>query len=180
MFKRVALCQAFLGKPEVVFLDEPTSGLDPENAQKMRTLIQSMRSKQTVVISSHNLREIQSICDYVVVLDKGKLVRADSMESVTSAGHLVRIVLGSPVTDAALEDLRALPGVVEVESTEPTAFNVTLDVVGPEAKNAALKAIQTCLITAHDLIPRSLTEGDSLEARFLDMTGGTYDGAGGS
>lgn len=180
MFKRVALCQAFLGEPEVVMLDEPTSGLDPENASKMRSLITSMRDRQTVIISSHNLREIQSICDYVVILGEGKLVRADAMDEITSAGQLIRIVLSEALPEAAKHDLMLIPGVLDVTQTADEAFNVTVEAPDAAAKKELLRAIQKCLVATHDLIPRSLSEGDSLEARFLDMTGGTYDGAGGS
>src|SRR5262245_26135379 len=59
MAKRLGIAQAFLGAPEVVILDEPTSGLDPANARSIRHLVRDLRRTGTVVISSHNLREIQ-------------------------------------------------------------------------------------------------------------------------
>nr|MDJ0851387.1 ABC transporter ATP-binding protein [Myxococcota bacterium] len=73
MRKRAALAQALLGEPELLFLDEPTAGLDPENARHTRELIRSLRGERTVVLCSHNLHEIQDLCDEVAVLHRGRV-----------------------------------------------------------------------------------------------------------
>ena len=177
MLKRVALCQAFLGNPEVIFLDEPTSGLDPETARNVRDLIQSMRENRTVVISSHNLREIQDMCDHAAILNEGKLEVATSMAELTSANFLLRISLASALTDAAEAALRALDGVTVVERTSDTEFNVEMGLTDPSLRDEALKRVQRLLIVDHDLAVRSIHEGASLEARFLEITGGSYDGS---
>lgn len=177
MMKRVALCQAFLGSPELMLLDEPTAGLDPENARGIRELVRAMRGQRTVVISSHNLREIQELCDHAAILHEGKLEACASMDELTSSGTLVRITLGEPLTDAAAADLQALPQVASLERTGPMDFNLQLDIESGDQKDEALKSINKCLIGTHDLVPRSLNEGASLERRFLEITGGLYDGA---
>ncbi|MBV9945567.1 MAG: ABC transporter ATP-binding protein, partial [Myxococcales bacterium] len=76
MAKRVALAQAFLGRPEIVLLDEPTAGLDPRVAWEIRQLVRAKRGVCTIVISSHNLRELEEICDAAALLDRGRLVIA--------------------------------------------------------------------------------------------------------
>jgi ABC-2 type transport system ATP-binding protein len=177
MMKRVALCQAFLGSPEVMLLDEPTAGLDPENARSIRELVRKMRGDRTVVVSSHNLREIEDLCDHAAILHEGKLEICASMEELTSQGFLVRITLSEPLPAAAAADLRAIPQVTVLEQTSPTDFNLELDLKSSDEKKVVLKAINTCLIVNHDLVPRSLNEGASLERRFLEITGGTYDGS---
>lgn len=177
MMKRVALCQAFLGDPEVILLDEPTSGLDPETARHMRTIIQDMSRERTVVVSSHNLREIQDICDHAAILNEGVLEIAASMDELTSATFLVRITLGQPLTPEAEASLRALEGVTVLEKTSETEFNMELDLDRPEGKDEALKQIQKTLLVEYDLPVRSIHEGASLETRFLEITGGTYDDA---
>ena len=176
MMKRVALCQAFIGNPEVVFLDEATSGLDPENARKMRDLIRSMRGEKTVVLSSHNLQEVQDLCDHVAILHKGRVIEAGSMVQLTGASHLVRVTLGRPLPPEVERALQGLPVVQSLERTGPEEFNLRLNLSSPEQKDVAMKQILGVL-AAKELYPRSLFEGASLEARFLELTGGTYDGA---
>jgi len=177
MLKRVAICQAFIGEPEVIMLDEPTAGLDPENARRMRDVIRGMRQDKTVVVSSHNLREIQEICDHAAILHEGVLEICQSMEELTSSSFLLRITLSEPLTPAAEADLKALDHVRALERTDPATFNLELDLPSPDMKDDLLKAINKVLIGDHDLVPRSLNEGASLETRFLEITGGTYDGA---
>src|SRR5262249_32949658 len=79
MRRRVAIAQALLGKPDLVLLDEPTSGLDPELVVRMREIFASHRKKRTLVISSHNLLELEALCDHVIFIDRGRCTRSGSM-----------------------------------------------------------------------------------------------------
>jgi ABC-2 type transport system ATP-binding protein len=175
MMKRVALCQAFLGDAKVIFLDEPTAGLDPDNARRIRELVKELTRDKTVVFSSHNLQEVQDICDHVCVIDKGKVVESGTMESLTGSTFLVRIELVSPLSPEARGALQALPVVEGIELTSEKEFNLRLNVSGSD-KEEAMKAIYGTL-AGFEIYPRSVFEGASLEARFLEMTGGTFDGA---
>lgn len=177
MAKRVALCQAFLGDPEVILLDEPTAGLDPETARAVRNLIQGMRENRTIVVSSHNLREIQDICDHAAILNEGRLEVVSSMAELTAANFLLRIELTRPLPEPAEAALVAMDDVKSVERTSPTELNVELSLDDVGGKEEALRRIQRTLVVEHDVVLRSLHEGASLEARFLELTGGTYDGA---
>jgi len=103
MSKRVALCQAFIGDPEVIILDEPTAGLDPDNARNIRDLIREHSKDKTVIISSHNLKEIENICDHVVILNKGKIVENAEMDSLVAVDSMIRVELGEDVP-AGLKD----------------------------------------------------------------------------
>jgi ABC-2 type transport system ATP-binding protein len=93
MAKRVQLAQALLGDPEVVLLDEPTAGLDPRVAYGVRQLVRSHKGKCTLVISSHNLHELEEICDFAAVLDHGRLVAHGSIQELTAASEEVHIEL---------------------------------------------------------------------------------------
>jgi energy-coupling factor transporter ATP-binding protein EcfA2 len=69
--KRVGVAQAFLGAPDLILLDEPTAGLDPRHAHDLRELIRSQRGTRTIVVSSHNLQELEAICDEAAFMEKG-------------------------------------------------------------------------------------------------------------
>ncbi len=89
MRKRVMIAQCFLGHPEVILLDEPLSGLDPREVSHMRDLIRRRRGRQTVVISSHNLHDIEQVCDHVAFVEKGRAVRVAPLAEVTGAASLL-------------------------------------------------------------------------------------------
>lgn len=110
MRKRVAVAQAFLGDPSVTLLDEPLSGLDPVEADRMRAFIRARRGRQTIVISSHHLDDIEKLCTHVAFVDGGRVTRVDSLAAFTSAsGRVVCTLRRRPDDLAALE--RATEGV---------------------------------------------------------------------
>lgn len=82
--QRVGIAQAMLGDPEVIILDEPTVGLDPKQIIEIRELIKSLGTTHTVILSSHILSEISAVCDYVLIISKGKLVAQDTLENLSA------------------------------------------------------------------------------------------------
>lgn len=89
MMRRLTIAQAFLGHPELVLLDEPMSGLDPREASRIRHMLLRRRGMQTIIISSHNLHEIESLCDRAAFIEHGKLLRQDTIDNLTRRGHSV-------------------------------------------------------------------------------------------
>ena len=83
--QRVGLAQAILGFPEIIILDEPTVGLDPKQIIEIRELIRELAKDHTVILSSHILAEIQEVCDYVMIISKGRLVASDTPENLERA-----------------------------------------------------------------------------------------------
>ena len=112
MMQRLGVAAALMSRPELVILDEPTSGMDPPGIQEMRALIRSLATDDgvTVVLASHQLLEVQRVCDRVAILNKGKLVREGAVSELTAVGERLRLSV-SPVAQV-LEALGS-KGVVE-------------------------------------------------------------------
>lgn len=80
--QRVGIADAILSRPEVIIMDEPTIGLDPHQILAIRALINSLRGKMSVIISSHILPEIELMCDRVMIINQGTIVASGSSESL--------------------------------------------------------------------------------------------------
>jgi ABC-2 type transport system ATP-binding protein len=93
MVQRLGLAQALLRDPHLLVLDEPTSGLDPAGRKEVRDLMFSLKALgKTIFLSSHLLSEVQQICDRVIIIDRGRLVRAGLMQELLREGDQVEIV----------------------------------------------------------------------------------------
>ena len=95
MLQRLGVAAALITEPELVILDEPTSGMDPPGIQEMRALIRSLADTDgiTVILASHQLLEVQRVCDRVAILNRGTLVREGSVSDLTSSGERLRLTL---------------------------------------------------------------------------------------
>ena len=93
MLQRLGVAIALITEPELIILDEPTSGMDPPGIQEMRALIRSLSDHDgiTVVLASHQLLEVQRVCDRVAIMNKGKLVREGSVSELTTSGERLRL-----------------------------------------------------------------------------------------
>ncbi|MHC4176209.1 MAG: ABC transporter ATP-binding protein [Planctomycetota bacterium] len=180
MVKRLGIAQAFLGEPEVILLDEPMAGLDPLNARQVRDLIRHLQAQATIVVSSHNLAEIQELCDHVAILDRGHLLRSDSVAAITQAGQEYNLFLSRRLDGPQLQQLAALPGVREFLAMGPEAANtggdaegyvVTLDLSQPGVDFDTVVAAVLRNVLEMGITPRRFVEGRSLETQFLQMTG---------
>jgi ABC-2 type transport system ATP-binding protein len=94
MVQRLGIAQALLGNPELLVLDEPTSGLDPAGRKEVRDLILALKAEgKTIFLSSHILSEVEQICDRVIIIDRGHLVRAGGLQEMLAEGNRVEIVV---------------------------------------------------------------------------------------
>ena len=84
--QRVGIAQALLGSPRLIILDEPTVGLDPAQVIEIRKLIRELGRAHTVILSSHILSEVQAVCQQNLILSKGHLAAAGSLEELTADG----------------------------------------------------------------------------------------------
>ena len=90
--QRVGIAQALLGSPRLIILDEPTVGLDPAQVIEIRKLIRELGQAHTVILSSHILSEVQAVCQQILILSKGHLAAAGSLEELTADGKSLEAV----------------------------------------------------------------------------------------
>ena len=91
--QRVGFAQALVGDPNVIILDEPTAGLDPSQIIEIRNLIKECGKKSTVIVSSHILSEIQTVCNRIIVINEGRLVADGTPDDLTGGGSLEEVFL---------------------------------------------------------------------------------------
>jgi ABC-2 type transport system ATP-binding protein len=175
MAKRVALAQAFLGDPELVLLDEPTAGLDPRVAWEIRQFIKGKKGRATIVISSHNLQELEEICDGAAILDRGRLVASGRMAELTAANDEVRVKVGrgtrrgSSEGAVSVDELRGLPMVRSVDFDEEELEII----VSFERKQADAETVIGEVLSAllkNQVRISGVTKGRGLEQRVMDLT----------
>ena len=171
--QRVGIAQALLGDPEVVILDEPTVGLDPKQIIEIRSLIQSLGQKHTVILSSHILSEVQAVCQTILIISKGHLVACDTPE------NLERLFSGSAAVDltveageaqtreilAPLDHIRS----VDVRPEGTDRCQVTLETDGDEG---VCRAVFFAFSRAGRAILRMTDAKASLEDIFIELTSG--------
>jgi ABC-2 type transport system ATP-binding protein len=130
MQQRIGLAQALMGHPALVILDEPTSALDPIGRRDVRDVVRALRDRGTaVVLNSHLLSEVEMVCDRVVIVDRGRVVRSGRLDELAGGALELRIRLDR--IDARALDL--LGGHGEVVAHEGDEVLVTLDDPGAVA-----------------------------------------------
>lgn len=174
--QRVGLAQALIGNPPLLILDEPTVGLDPNQIIEIRSLIKSLAGKHTIILSSHILSEVNAICDYVLIIDKGILVAEDTPENLSR--HFAdknRILLSIKGERTQVEE--ALEASLYLESFEITSEHD--NIIDVTAESSSEKDVRDELFFefADKKLPivKMETENLSLEDVFLKLTGQDID-----
>jgi ABC-2 type transport system ATP-binding protein len=135
MRQRVKLAQALAHDPQLVLLDEPTNGLDPAGREDMLGLIRRIGTEFgiSVLVTSHLLGELERVCDAVVVIDAGRLLRSSSTADVTAASSVLVVEVDGRADDvlAALRNaglaVRSAGRLLEVELSDDTVYDVVRD-----------------------------------------------------
>ena len=121
--QRVGIAQAIIHQPEVIILDEPTVGLDPSQIRDIRALIRELGDAHSVILSTHLLSEVASICDRVEIIHHGSLIYSDSSERMRQYGHQPGFIV-TLLAPPALAELQAIAGVQQVEQLSATQFRI--------------------------------------------------------
>jgi ABC-2 type transport system ATP-binding protein len=129
--QKVGLILATFHSPELLILDEPTSGLDPLMQEEFLALVEEERERgATVLLSSHELDEVERVCDRVGIVRAGKLIAVERVADLLAKAqrrNLVRVEFAKPVE---LENVRAMPGVVKAEYAHATLEEIFLTYYG--------------------------------------------------
>jgi ABC-type multidrug transport system ATPase subunit len=167
MAKRVAIAQAFLGNPEVVLLDEPTSGLDPRSTFEVKQIIRSRTGRATIVISSHDLAQIEELCDSVAIIDRGRVVQQGSISELTGRGERIRITLADAAAPRALEALAGLDCASEAVF-DPQTQTLSVHVKNAPAEDAIPRILRVVLDSGGRVV--AVARGQRLEERVIELT----------
>lgn len=163
--QRIGIAQAILHRPRLIVLDEPTAGLDPIQIREIRGLIRELGRERGVLLSSHLLPEVQSVCSRVLILHRGRMVHESAVRGGDGEGppESLRIALQRPPAAGGLRDL---PGVSAAEPLGEGRFRLRLEPSAstPEIARHAVEA---------DWGLRELTpERHDLERIFVELTSG--------
>jgi ABC-2 type transport system ATP-binding protein len=168
--QRLALCRALLHRPRVLLLDEPTSALDPVAAKRVRELILSLaeKYKQTFFINSHNLAEVQRMCDRIAIIDEGQILLCGATQELRS-----RLQASENFRIRVVEDLENALSIAKsmqfVKSAEREADSILVTIENPINNNTVL--IQA-LLSKNIRIIEFAEEEASLEDLYLDVIKG--------
>jgi ABC-2 type transport system ATP-binding protein len=145
MRQRLGIARALVNDPAVVFLDEPTLGLDPAGHRALLALLRgiAVRRRATVVLSTHNLADVEEVCSSVVILDRGQVVSVGAVADVVAAvaapsGARLRVPAGA--VPAARDVLAAVPGLTVAAADQPEVLVVSATGVPVGAALQALVA----------------------------------------
>lgn len=119
--QRVGIAQALVSKPEILILDEPTVGLDPKQVTEIRKLIQSLKGKHTIILSTHILSEVQASCERIIIINEGSIVAQDTLTELNQrlqGGSKIVIVKVRSFKNELKNSLSTLEGVNSVEAKE--------------------------------------------------------------
>jgi ABC-type multidrug transport system, ATPase component len=131
--QRVGFAQALIGNPDVLILDEPTVGLDPKQIIEIRSLIKHLGKKHTIILSSHILPEVQSVCERIIIINGGQIVADDTETNLSNnlvKQHRIVARIAGPEETVynAVSGISGVKQVITLGSKEPDSFDFQIEV----------------------------------------------------
>jgi ABC-2 type transport system ATP-binding protein len=157
--QRVGLAAALIHDPKVLILDEPTSGLDPNQIVEIREVIKELGKNKTVLFSSHILQEVESICDRVIIINKGNIVADDTLANLQAGNknsHIVVVQFGGNIDEArvrnieGVDDLQEVANQYHLQTLDPEklkklllefSLQNNLDIISLQSKSRSLEEV---------------------------------------
>ena len=169
--QRVGIAAALLGTPKIIILDEPTVGLDPAQMIEIRSLIRDLGKTHTVILSSHILSEVQTVCDRVLIIAHGRLVAQGTPEELaaqlTAKGTITATAQGS--REAVVAAAGKVPGLTDLRVTDEKGGEVSFTAVSTAGTDLR-GALSLALAQAGCPVLNLSAETMSLEDVFLQLT----------
>ncbi len=160
--QRVGIAQAIIHEPDVIILDEPTVGLDPIQIREIRELIRELGTQHGVILSTHILPEVQTVCNRINILYQGKIAYDDAYATAESEAQLIVRFNSNP----DIESLDAIDGVTEIEQIDDGRYTIT-----HTADSYPANAIATLAIEQQWGLLELTPAAPGLEQVFLNLTG---------
>lgn len=161
--QRVGLAAALLHDPEVLILDEPTTGLDPNQLLEIRKLIKEIGKQKTILLSTHIMKEVEAVCDRVIIINKGVVVADKKLEELRSEDEqIIEVEFDYRVEEAFLQKL---PNVVHVKNIGGFVYDITF--------NTSVDMRPIVFDFAHDNKLKTLQlsrKNKNLESLFTELT----------
>ena len=181
--QRLALALALVGRPELVLLDEPTAGMDPGAKASTRELIGSLRDDGvTVLLTTHELADVERLADRIAILDRGRIVARGSLAELSAGAEArLRFLLSSTLSE---EDRADLEGRLRADFATDPRVRLLEDggvgryrLEGTRPGPAAVALIAAWAAERDLLIGELRTDGGTLEERYLELIGGSGGGS---
>ncbi|NHI93638.1 MAG: ABC transporter ATP-binding protein [Candidatus Lokiarchaeota archaeon] len=172
MKQRLAIAQALLGDPDLLILDEPTFGLDPKGMADIRELLAEIKKERPIFLSSHLLHEIGVLCDDVILINNGRIIKQDSLKNIQSLfkPDKIEIELTEQISDKKIQEINEIEYIQSVKSKEYIlSINFQKEKIKP---NEILKKLVKLNIEMNSFNPVQM----NLESFYLqEMEGGKIE-----
>ena len=162
--QRVGIAQAIIHNPDFIILDEPTNGLDPNQIVEIRNLIKQIAQERTVILSTHILPEVQATCEYIYMVEKGKMVFSGTVDEFDNyiLPTTIRVTL---LAHPTVEELTMIPGLVAAQHLGEMDYRLQF----ADARNMVDEIIETCGIHNWRL-SQIYMEKSSLDVVFAELS----------
>jgi ABC-2 type transport system ATP-binding protein len=173
--RRVGLAQAILHDPPVLVMDEPTDGLDPNQKHSVRKLIEAMAKDKAIIISTHLLEEVESVCTRAVIIDRGRIVADGTPAALLARSrhhNAVTLTVGVREADAIAAKLRAISGVASIERGAESDGAVTMTAF-PEDDALIVEPVSAAANAEHWPVRELYAEAGRFDEVFRSLT--THD-----
>lgn len=163
--QRVGLAQAMIHDPQVLILDEPTTGLDPNQIVEIRKLIKEIGKEKTVILSTHNLPEVESTCDRILIINKGKIAAdgtSNNLRGQAKGKNIIQVTIEDGKKEDILPALKSIPYVIQVEQIlgKEFGYEIQAEKIGTPKRDIFRMCVEKGWV---------LTEMTAFEARLEDI-----------